>query len=181
MLGRVRADDDVKRPFHALTTIGTAGHHAFELGAGVGLVFQPELGLPGSLALWGTALPANLVAASRGGRGADGRLAFAAGAALGGVSVHYMLWPWERRRGLPWLTEAEGLSGKQLPYYNALLYAWAAAALAALVRETPPRARKWAAVGMALTVVFRRSAEYHFRWVKEQAKINPRWWNRGVQ
>lgn len=171
----------MKRPFHALTTVGTAAHHTFELGAGVGLVFQPELGLPGSLALWGTALPMNLVRAKNGSERSDGLLAFSAGAALGGVSVHYMLWPWEWRRGLPWLTEAEGLSPKQIPFYNALLYAWAASALAALARETPPRARKWAALGVALTVVFRHSARYHFKWVNEQAKVNPRWWNRGVQ
>ena len=28
----------MKRPFHALTCLGTVAHHAFELGAGVGLV-----------------------------------------------------------------------------------------------------------------------------------------------
>jgi hypothetical protein len=163
----------VKRPFHALATLGTAAHHTFELGAGVGLVLQPELGLPGSLALWATAV--------KGTPRSEGLLAFSSGAALGGVTVHYMLWPWERRRGVPWLTEAEGLNDKQLPYYNALLYAWGASALLALVRDTPPKARKWAALGLASTVALRRLAKYHFTWAHEQAKVNPQWWNRGLQ
>ena len=171
----------MKRPFHALTTLGTAGHHAFELGAGVGLVLQPELGLPGALALWGTGLPVNFVSAVKGTPRAEAPLAFSAGAALGGVTVHYMLWPWERRRGLPWLTEAEGLNERQLPYYNALLYAWGVSALLALVKDTPPKARKWAALGLASTVALRRLAKYHFTWAHEQAKVNPQWWNRGLR
>ena len=37
----------MKRPFTALSALGAAAHHAYELGAGVGLVFQPQMGLPG--------------------------------------------------------------------------------------------------------------------------------------
>jgi hypothetical protein len=32
-----------RRPFTALTAIGTAAHHTFEVSAGVGLVFEPFL------------------------------------------------------------------------------------------------------------------------------------------
>jgi hypothetical protein len=39
------------RPFSALTALATAGHHGFELHAGVGLVFEPFLGRRGALAL----------------------------------------------------------------------------------------------------------------------------------
>jgi hypothetical protein len=107
-------------------------------------------------------------------------LAFSRGAALGGVAVHFMLWPW-RARPVPLLDEAEGLSERQLPYYNALLYLWGASAVAALARETPRRSRRWAALGLAATLVFRKTAEYHFRWATEQARTNPQWWNRGLQ
>lgn len=133
----------MKRPFTAAAVAGAAAHDAFELGAGVGLVLQPELGLPGSLTLWGTVLPVGFVQAAK---SSDG---------------------WERRRGLPWLTEAEGLRGAQLPQYNTLLYLWGGAAVAALVTETPKQSRRWAALGLASPLVFRKTAEYHFRWANE--------------
>ena len=34
----------VRRPFTALTAVGTGAHHAFEMRSGVGLVFEPFLG-----------------------------------------------------------------------------------------------------------------------------------------
>ena len=172
----------MKRPYTAASVAGTAAHHTFELGAGVGLVFQPELGLPGALALWGTLLPVGFVQAARSDDALESVLAFGRGASLGGVAVHFILWPWRRRLGIfPWLTEAEGLRGRQLPAYNTVLYLWALAAIAALLRETPRRSRRWALLGLAATVVFRKSAEYHFRWATEQAKVNPQWWNRGLR
>jgi hypothetical protein len=172
----------MSRPWTAAAVAGTAAHHTFELGAGVGLVFQPELGLPGSLALWGTVLPFGFVQAARSDDRWERLLSWSRGAALGGVVVHFMLWPWDRRAGVfPWLTEAEGLRGRQLPVYNALLYLWGGAATAALVTETPKRSRRWAALGLAATIGFRKSAEYHFRWATEQAKVDPRWWNRGLR
>jgi hypothetical protein len=172
----------VKRPWTAASVAGTAAHHAFELGAGVGLVWQPELGLPGSVALWSATLPTGFVAAARSDDAMEPMLAFGRGAALGGVAVHFMLWPWTRKAGVfPWLTEAEGLRGRQIPVYNTLLYLWGLAAVAALARETPKRSRRWAALGLASTVAFRKSAEYHFRWATEQAKTNPQWWNRGLR
>ena len=47
-----------RRPFTVLTALGTAAHHAFEVRAGVGLVFEPFIGRRGAVALWGGALPA---------------------------------------------------------------------------------------------------------------------------
>ncbi len=170
------------RPLTAASIAGTAAHHAFELGAGVGLVWQPELGLPGALALWGTALPLGYVQAVRSDEAMEPVLAFSLGASVGGVATHFLLWPWRRRLGVfPWLTEAEGLRGRQLPAYNVLLYLWGAAAVGALAKETPPRSRKWAALGIASTLLFVKSAEYHFRWANEQARVNPKWWNRGLR
>ncbi|MEY2477900.1 MAG: hypothetical protein QOG87_3215 [Actinomycetota bacterium] len=172
----------MSRPMTAASVAGTAAHHTFELAAGVGLVLQPELGLPGSVALWSALLPVGYVQALRSDDAMEPVLAFGRGAALAGVATHFLLWPWRRRLGVfPWLTEAEGLRGRQIPVYNALLYIWGAAAAGALVKETPPRSRKWAALGLASTLVFRKSAEYHFRWATEQARTNPQWWNRGLR
>jgi hypothetical protein len=169
----------MRRPLHALACIGTAFHHAFELGAGVGLVFQPQLGLSGAVALWGTLLPAWFAVAVRGAwPGWERPLALAAGLSLGGVAVHYTMWPWETRRGVPLLTQAEGLRPGHLPAYNAILYGWAAAAALALLRETPRGSRRWAFPGMLATIPLRRSARHHFVWIREQAGHDPAWWNR---
>ena len=171
----------MRRPFSALTAAGTAAHHGYELGAGVGLVFQPELGLPGAVALWSGALPAWVAIAAKASDRWDRAIAAFAGVSLAGVAVHYLLWPFEVRKGIPRLTEAEGLSPSQLPAYNAVLHTWALASAASLLREVPRGQRRWALAGLAAIPIFRVSARYHFRWVSEQAETNPAWWNRGVQ
>src|ERR1051325_6174375 len=83
-----------RRPLHALACLGAASHHAFELAAGVGLVFQPYLGLAGAFALWGVSLPAWFAAAVAGSERWDRPLAFLAGLSVGGAAVHFTLWPW---------------------------------------------------------------------------------------
>jgi hypothetical protein len=171
----------VKRPFTAMTVLGTAAHHGFELNAGVGLVFQPYLGLGGSIAYWGANLPFLFWAAARGGERFDKPLAFGSGSALGGMLVHFTIWPWKTRAGLPLLTEAEGLSPEQLPAYNAILWAWALAAVLACWRETPKGARRWFVLGVVNALPLRASAKHHFVWASEQARTNPAWWNRGLQ
>src|SRR2546428_9719296 len=109
------------RRLHALTSLATTAHHRFELAAGTGLVFQPYIGLPGAAALWSVGLPGWLVVATRGSSRWDRPLAFLAGLSIGGTAVHFTLWPFEMRRGLPVLVEAEGLKPDQLPAYNAVL------------------------------------------------------------
>jgi hypothetical protein len=169
-----------KRPLHAMTSVATAAHHLFELGAGTGLVFQPYLGLRGAAAVWSVGLPGWLAAASRGSRRWDGPLAFLAGLSIGGAAVHFTLWPFEARRGVPVLVEAEGLKAEQLPAYNAVLYTWALSAGAALALDTPRRVRRWALAGALAAVPLRWSARHHFAWIKEQARSNPAWWNRAL-
>lgn len=171
----------MRRPLTALTALGTAAHHGYELRAGVGLVFQPWMGLGGSIAFWGVNLPVLFWAAARGGDRFDKPLAFANGTALGGMAVHFTIWPWKARAGLPMLTEAEGLSTDQLPAYNGILWVWALASALALWRETPRGARRWFVLGALNAIPFRASAKHHFTWATEQARTNPAWWNRGLQ
>ena len=176
------ADPRVQRPFTVLAAALTAAHNAFELSSGIGLVAQPELGLAGAGALWGAQIPAWIGLAAKGGRRWDRALAVASGVALSGAAVHFVIWPWRRNRlGLPVLTEAEGLDASRLPAYNTLLYAWAAASALSIVREIPPRDRRWALGGLATLPVLRLSAKHHFTWLVQQARTNPAWWNRGVQ
>ena len=171
----------MRRPFTALTAVGTAAHHGYELNAGVGLVFQPWMGLGGSIAYWSTNLPFLFWAAARGGDRFDKPLAFANGTALAGAAVHFAIWPWQVRAGLPMLTEAEGLSSRQLPAYNAILWLWALASIGAFLREVPTGSRRWFVLGALNALPFRASAKHHFKWAAEQARTNPAWWNRGLQ
>lgn len=170
----------IRRPWTELTAAATAAHHGFELLSGVGLVWQPELGLSGAGALWGAQIPMWVAMALRKGNRYDRVLASWSGSALSGVLVHFLLWPWKRNKvGLPVLTEAEGLGHSQLPAYNAILYVWAVAAVLS-IRELPRGTRIWAITGFATLPFLRWSARHHFSWLHEQAATNPAWWNRGA-
>ena len=167
-----------RRPFSVLTALGTAAHHAFEVRAGVGLVFEPFLGRRGALALWAGGLPAWALAASIGeGEPLEKWLALNNGAGLAGGLVHFVQWPWERRGAIPHLVEAEGLTPEQLPTYNTVLQLWILAGALAVALETPKHARRWAFAGLLLGEPLRRSAIHHFRWAREQAERDPGRWS----
>ena len=170
----------MKRPWTAATCAATAAHHVFELASGVGLVFQPYLGMAGAGALWGVVLPAWLVVAVRGSERWRLPLAFAAGMGLGGAALHFALWPWSLRRGVPMLEEAEGLRPAAMPAYNAVVWAWGIAAAGAIVRETSGRDRPVALAGATAAFALAPSARRHFAWVREQARVRPAWWNRAL-
>ena len=167
----------IRRPFSALAVAGTAAHHAFELRAGVGLVFEPFLGRRGALALWGLFLPTTALAAAFGGPRHDGRIALGNGSALAGGIVHYVDWPWEWRFGMPTLVEAEGLRADQVPAYDLVLKLWLAASALALARETAPGARRYALLGLLTGLPLRASARHHFAWAREQARKEPHKWS----
>lgn len=171
-----------RRPWTTLSALMTAAHHGFELASGVGLVAQPELGLPGAIGLWSLQIPTWVLIGCRGGQKWDKVRAAFSGAALGASALHFVIWPWRPSAiGLPVLVEAEGLGPKQLPIYTGLLYVWGVASVASLIYEVPPEDRKWALAGLATLPVLLVSARHHFRWIKEQARSNPQWWNRGVE
>jgi hypothetical protein len=177
-----RGSPKFRRPWTMVAATFTAAHHGFELSSGLGLVGQPELGLGGAGAVWAAQIPTWIALAARGDKRWDKLLAVWSGAALGGVVVHFVIWPWRRSAlGLPVLTEAEGLAVSQLPGYNALLYGWAAASALSIALEIPPRERRWALLGFAALPLLHRSAKHHFSWIVDQAATTPAWWNRGVQ
>lgn len=157
---------------------GAAVHHGFELGAGAGLMLQRELGLPGAVLTWATVLPGLGMATWRRPSHAQRLLAAATGANLAAVVVHYALWPWHLRLGVPVLTSAEGLAPDHLPAYNSVLVSWGAAGLGALLRDVPVGQRRWALAGFVAALPLRQHAVRHFRWLRQQSRTNPAWWNR---
>jgi hypothetical protein len=165
----------VRRPFSVLAALGTLAHHGFEVRAGVGLVFEPFLGRRGAIAFWAASLPGYVLG---GVTGRTARLtALSNGMSLSGALVHYVLWPWELRGGLPTLTEAEGMTGAELPAYNRILQGWALAGVLAVLTETPRDARRWALAGLLAGEPLRRSAVHHFAWAAEQARQDPDRWS----
>ncbi len=174
-------DLGVRRPLSVVAMAGTAAHHGFELGSGVGLVFQPQLGLPLSAGLWAGQLGLWGALAARGSRRWDTPLAVMAGTALAGAAVHFTMWPTRRGPlGLPVLAEAEGLPARALPAYNTILWCWAAAAGLSLLVETPRSARRGLWAGTVAFPLLRWSARHHFQWIADEARERPAWWNRAV-
>ncbi|HEY1286613.1 MAG TPA: hypothetical protein VGF04_11030 [Solirubrobacterales bacterium] len=167
----------LRRPFAAGSTLGLLAHNAYETRAGVGLVFEPQLGRRGALALWASLIPLGLLAAAATGRAAARLSAFNAGVGLAGVAVHFKAWPWSLHRGLPMLDEAEGLREDQLPAYNAVLWAWGLASAASLLAETERDSRGFALAGLLNFPILLASARHHFRWAREQALLDPERWS----
>ena len=107
-----------RRWLQAATFGGTAAHHSFELGKGVGLVLQPELGLAGASTRWAVLFASAIGLSLRGSERWDHALSFGVGMNLGAAAIHFLLWPWELRKGVPTLTEAEGLKDEDLRAYT---------------------------------------------------------------
>ena len=167
-----------QRPFAAGSVLGALAHHGFETRAGVGLVFEPELGRRGAIALWGALFPAMLLSAARPGRRNERLSAINAGIGAAGVAVHFAAWPWSLHRGVPMLDEAEGLTEAQLPAYNAVLWFWLATSVLSLAREAGPGSRRLGLVAGAINFpILLASAHHHFKWAREQAELEPERWS----
>jgi hypothetical protein len=169
------------KPFNALATLGAAGHNGFERWAGVGVFMEPWIGRRATNLLWGIALPVGFVRALRGGERDAPLLAFNAGIAIAGMGVHFVDWPWSRRWGfLPWLEQAEGLTPRQLPAYNAILWTWLLAGIASVARETRREHLPYVAAGIGTAPLLLESARHHFSWAREQARRDPASWSRAL-
>lgn len=155
----------------------TAVHQAVELALGTGVIGQAQVGFPAAVVL-STVFDGGWVAAALRPRPPERLLAFGSGVAVGVPFIHFTLWPWKPRRGVPLLTEAEGLPASAMGLYNAVLYVWAAIGILASLRDTPRHAVRWTLAGFLSVVGFRPVAKAHFAWLAEEAKRNPRWWNR---
>jgi len=167
----------VRKLLDAGSALGLLAHNAFETRAGVGLVFEPFLGRRGAVALWSAYFPLMLAAALRDGENARRLSAFSAGIGVAGVAVHFKAWPWSLHGGLPMLDEAEGLREDQLPAYNSVLWAWGIASALSLLTETRRGSRRFALAGLLNFPILLASAQHHFRWAREQARLEPERWS----
>lgn len=175
-LGR-RSGDRRRERVHALPGLLTATHQLFELCAGSGVIGQARVGLPPAACLSALLDAVWVAAALDERRDWERPLAAGAGAALAAPILHYTLFPWSLRWGIPVLVEAEGLKGRQLAGYNVVLFCWGAAGAAALM-ATPGRRRAWAVAGLLGAAAFRQLAQDHIVWIQDEARRNPSWWNR---
>lgn len=170
-----------RRPVTRMSAVSLAGHVLYELLAGVGAPFASVLGAAPAAGLW-TLGTAEVVARARTApRSSDGAFATANGIALAAVVAHLVGWPRRWRRGLPWLTECEGLGPEMMPAYNAVVYAGGASALVALATENRS-APLWRAVGPLAAVPFLvRLQHWEHRRLRAEAARRPGWWNRRLQ
>lgn len=167
--------------FSVASAMLTVLHSAYELAGGVGLPGQKVFGLPGAVGAHGLLLGGWLGAARRGSSRAKRAVALLNGLGLAGAAMHYVAWPagW---RGLPLVVDgAEGLSGRWARGYNAVLYPWAVAAAVAVRRETRAEDRRWVVVGLGSMPLVAAASHRKVEWVRHQAALRPRWWNRALQ
>ena len=167
-----------RRPFAAGSALGALAHNAFETRAGVGLVFEPQLGRRGAVALWGALFPLMLLTPPAAGGSNERLSAFNAGIGAAGVAVHFAAWPWSLHGGVPMLDEAEGLTEEQLPAYNAVLWFWLADSVLSLRPRGRPGVAALRPIAGALNFpILLASARHHFRWAREQAELEPERWS----
>jgi hypothetical protein len=167
----------MNRSGHLLAGSMTTTHQALELALGTGIIGQAQAGFTGALAA-STAMDAGWLFAATRKDPPERLLAFSAGVAIMTPVLHFTLFPWQLRRGLPVLTQAEGLPASVMPLYNAVLYGWAGAGVLAAVRDTPRRYRPFVAAGILAVIAIRPMAKEHFAWMEREAARNTRWWNR---
>jgi hypothetical protein len=166
------------RPSTRLGVLSVAGHLAYELVGGVGVPLASRVGVSAATTGYAVSSITAYRAAGhlRSPRG-DRRFAVANGLFASAVITHFTSWPRTTRTGMPWLTECEGLGGRLMGPYNALLYVSAVAAIGGAVENR--RAWRWFALTpLAVVPVLRTETPPEYRRLLTQAAERPRWWNR---
>lgn len=165
------------RKAHLAAGLSTTTHQVVELALGTGIIGQAQSGFAGALAA-STVMDAGWIFAATRKKPPERLLAFGAGVAIMTPLLHYTLFPWKVRRGVPMLTEAEGLPQSVMPLYNGVIYMWAVSGVVAAFRDTPRKHRAWVLAGITAVIAIRPMAKKHFAWMEEEAQRNPKWWNR---
>jgi hypothetical protein len=170
-----------KRPWTRLGAAGICGHVFYELLCGVGMPTASVAGPMPAAAGWAVGTGLTFRAAGRGkSRRHDLAFGVVNGMFLSAVLAHFMFWPKQWTFGLPWLSECEGLRGKLMVPYNAILYLCGLAAVAGLL-ENGRAGLYGTAVPVTLVPALIRVQGVEFRRLEAQARRRPAWWNRRLQ
>jgi hypothetical protein len=153
-------------------------HVFYELAAGVGMPLASWTGPRRAASLWATGSALAFRAAGRQPAKRDGAFALLNGFYLAAVLAHFAGWPSTRRAGMPWLTECEGLTGRAVQPYNAILYASGVTALTGLLTENRRGRRRGALAAVALVPLAMWGQHHEFARLQGQARQQPAWWNR---
>ena len=169
-----------RRPWTRLGAIATGAHVFYELAAGVAMPFASQVGPIGAATAFGASSTLVYREAGRQPPSRDSAFSIVNGVFLSAVIGHFASWPRTTVAGLPWLTECEGLTGRLMPAYNAILYVSAVAAIGGLI-ENRRGGLRGAVAPLALVplLVFETPREYTR--LQIQARRRPRWWNRRLQ
>jgi len=166
------------------TRLGVAsmGAHVFyELGSGVAMPFASLAGPVPAATGWA----AGTIAAWRTANRVDERyntvIGVMNGIFLTAVLAHFIYWPKRWINGVPLLTECEGLRGRVLAPYNAILHVSGVAAVAGLLENGRRAAVRGALIPVVSVPVLLQIQKIEFRRLRVQARCNPGWWNRRLQ
>lgn len=168
------------RPWTQAATVAVGAHVFYELAAGVAMPLASLVGPGPAAAFVGAGSAVAFREAGRQPRSRDAAFAVLNGMFLSAVIAHFASWPRTRVAGLPWLTECQGLTGRLMPPYNAILYASGVAALGGLLENR--RGALWGtAVPAAMVPFLMFEAPREYARLRAQARRRPRWWNRRLQ
>jgi len=175
-------DERGRRPLTRAATAAVAAHVFFELGAGSAMPFASVVGPAPAALLWATGTTVGVREAGRQPEERDRTFAVVNGFFLSAVVGHFTAWPWlPNRWRAPWLSSCEGLDGRAMAPYNAILYASAVSALAALTVENRRGRVAGALVPVVMVPVVVAAQRWEFRRLVIQAQRRPGWWNRRLQ
>jgi len=175
-------DERGRRPLTRAATAAVSAHVFFELGAGSAMPFASVVGPGPAALLWATGTTVGVREAGRQPEERDRTFAVVNGFFLSAVIGHFTAWPWlPNRWRAPWLSSCEGLDGRAMAPYNAILYASAVSALAALTVENRRGRVAGALVPVVMVPVVVAAQRWEFRRLVIQAHRRPGWWNRRLQ
>jgi hypothetical protein len=168
------------RRWTRLGTVAIAAHAFYELASGVAMPFSSFVGPAPASALWATGSMWLSRTAGRRPHSDDGFFAVVNGVYLSAVIAHFVYWPTRWRAGMPLLTECEGLKGRAITPYNAILYVSAITALGGMY-ENRNAAKRGVVVPILLVPMLILVQNAEFKRLRTQALRRPAWWNRRLR
>lgn len=175
-----RARRSGRRPWTRTGAVAVGAHVFYELGAGVAMPYASRIGPVPAATLFGAGSALAFREAGRQPATQDTAFSVLNGMFLSAVLGHFSSWPRTTLAGFPWLVECEGLTGRLMPAYNAILYTSGIAAIGGLVENR--RGGLWGALVPAVLVpLMRIETPREYARLRAQARRRPRWWNRRLQ